>query len=310
MIRAFRFSYGISCLALAAATDDGAAAPSPKPRNRRKSDAKPAAAPAPTVAAAEGATSVSEATQKATTDENQASTTRADDPARDSTFSATTTAESLEGVEQKPNSNDEGGAGTAGGASAIDNDMADEATAGNRHSHPAETTAERTTRLFEANGDATGPGPELLAGESADPAKAAEFKPAEDESSQDESGALQDATRDAIGAGTGAVDGVAGGGADPVEADVNAQVDAERGEEDSGASVEVANGERINGTRAKLYRLLEKGATHEQMLKVTGYRSALGTATELARMDGRELVPTKDAKGVKTYKLAPRPEAE
>lgn len=341
-MRSYFLRYGISALAFAAATDagggtsepvdysalhrhedaDAALGDTPKPEGwdkMRVSDKaewltknKPQAgetANAPTAVQTSGtagdATTIAEATKDATTEENPASTTRADDPERDSTFSGTTTAEQTEGVQQEPNSNDEGAAAASG---QVDTDLPEEPTRGNRHSHAAETTAERTERLAagESTVDAQSGGTELLAGESADPAKQPQpgDQPKAGESSQDESGAIQDATRQAIGAGTGAPDGITGPGADPSEPEINALADQQNGQDDD-LTAEIAPGSTIRGTKVKLWRLLEKGATHAEMLEATGYRSAIGTAQSLAQTAKRGLVSSTNDNGEKVYKLGP-----
>lgn len=289
---------------------EGAAAPesAKTTRSRKKAGAADdATASAPQVAAAAGTTSVAEATKDATTEENPVSTTRANDPARDATVSNTTTAERLEGVEQEPNSQDAGAAGNL----PEHNDLQAQ---GNRHSHAAETEAERTARLAE-NGSGEGAGDGLAsqafpAGEDADPAK--QPKPGEStvttESSQDESGAIQDATRQAIGAGAGAPDGVGDDGADPSEAEVNDLADKAAGE-DPDAAEEVAPGYSIGGGKLRLWRALEKGATRKELLEASGYKSVEGTVAVLAQYSGREIERTQNASGDYVYQLKALPDA-
>lgn len=264
-------------------------------------------ATAPQVAAEAGTTSIAEATQAATTEENPASTTKANDPARDATVSNTTTAERLEGVEQEPNSNDLGAA--ANGAGELEHN--DEQAAGNRHSHSAETEAERTSRLAQGadTADLAALSSQALpAGEDADPAN--QPAPGEGvtttESRHDESGTIQDATRLAIGAGNGAPDGVGDDGADPSEAEVNALADKAAGKD--GDEEQVQPGMSLAGGQLKLWRALEKGATQKEMLEATGWRSVLGTVDTLSRYSGREVVKTRNGDDELVYTFKPLPD--
>lgn len=335
------FRYGISAVAFAAATDAGAATDYSKVRTHADLDAalgdrdqpegwadfqaaqkrtwltdnpvpaKPSAGAdagtktAPEVVAGEGTTTVAEATAGATTEENPGSTTRADDPDRDSTMSGTTTAENEAGVTQEPNSNDTGASNDGQHFDPPEENR--EQAAGNRHSHPAQTEAERTAAASAAPVDlAAISGGAMPAGDAADPANqpGPGEAPAGVESRQDESGELQDATRRAIGAGNGAPDGVGDNGTDPSEPEVNDQIDAAAGESED--AVEAAPGVHFHGGKAKLWGLLEKGATHDEMLKATGYKSALGTIHVMAAAAGREIETIKNEKtGERKYKLKP-----
>lgn len=354
MLRTTRLGlfYGLSAIAFAAASEGAGAATAPDPTKLRKHEdldaaldgrdqpegwadftvkqkqewhgKNPKPAPqqddatatggtsAPQTAAGEGTTTVAEATQAATTEENIASTTRANDPDRDATVSNTTTAERLEGVEQEPNSQDQGAAAASGATAPEHNDLQAQ---GNRHSHPAETVAERSARIAE-NGLGEGAGDGLAsqafpAGDDADPANQPQpgEGPQTDESSQDESGAIQDATRRAIGAGAGAPDGVGDDGADPSEAEVNDLADKAAGE-DPDAVEEVAPGYSIGGGKLRLWRALEKGATRKELLEASGYRSVEGTVAVLAQYSGREIDRTENASGEYVYQLRALPDGD
>lgn len=183
--------------------------PPPRPRGRRKN--APSAAQATKV---DPENTIAAQTQAATTKENPASTTRANDPALESTVPPTTVAE--DHVARQASLAD---------VAAGKGEVVEDPTKGNRHSHPAMTTAEETALRFDQNRDAFAGLPSfsasaLPAGESADPKNAAEPKLDQPVSSQDESGAQQDASREAIGAGFGAPDGITAAGDDPSEDDI------------------------------------------------------------------------------------------
>lgn len=240
-------------------------------------------------AAKDETTSVAQATQNATADNNPASTTRANDPKRDNEEAAQAAADAsgtAQAVDQSP--------GTAGGDTPNDPDAP---AAGNRHSHQAQTTAEATAAGAAGESDAPATG-SIPAGADADPAKQPDLSGDETgtASTQDESGALQDATRNAIGAGYGAPDGIGGGGKDPSEAD------AEKADPEI-EPVKLENGEELHGRKAQLFRMIEKGATHDEMLEATGGSSVLGTINTLARRSGRTLEAKKNKQGVRVYKL-------
>lgn len=217
-------------------------------------------------------------TTNATTENNPASTTSAADTSREATTET-----------------DPATTGSAPGST--------EQAKGEFHSHPAETTAERGLRM--AGTTQTG-SMEMPAGEFADPSKHPEIlegatASTEGESSHDESGEIQDATREAIGAGNGAPDGV---GDDEV-------IGAEGSEAaDDIESVKVNDDLTFHGNKAKLWGMLEKGATHDEMRAATKYNSTIGTIYVMAEQAGREIEASKDKKGIRTYKLKPEKKAD
>lgn len=239
---------------------------------------------APQANANNEAATVAAKTENATTENNPVSTTSAADTSRGGSFGP-------EGATTGP---ENGNTGAAPGET--------EQAKGERHSHPAETTAERTLR--QAGITKTG-SLEMPAGEFADPSKHPEIlegtlEKTDGKSSQDESGALQDATREAIGAGNGAPDGV---GDDEVIATEGSQP------ADEIEPVKVNDNLTFHGNKAKLWRMIEKGATHDEMREATKYNSAIGTIYVMAEQAGREIVADKDKKGIRTYKLAPEKKA-
>lgn len=252
----------------------------------RKSRAK--AKPAPEATQGDAEKSVAAQTAAATTENNPASTTKANDPERNTPEAAQAAADAS-GTAQAQATGD---AGDGGDTPADPNAPA----AGDRASHPAQTTAEAT-----AAGAGTSDAPDatiMPAGDDADPnadinqTRGEGDKP---ESTQDESGAIQEATRRAIGAGYGAPDGISGGGEDPATADAEPAEEIE--------PVELSNGETLTGRKAKLFRMIEKGATQAEMLEATGSTSVLGTINVLSRRAGRELEAKKGKDGVRVYKL-------
>ena len=137
-----------------------------------KANKSPQAKTAPEASNLAPEDTVNAKTQNATTENNPASTTSAADSSREP---------------------DNGNAGESGGTGPGSSEQA----AGEFHSHPAETTAERMQRL--AGTTVTG-SMELPAGDFADPSKNPDILKSGEgkelgESSQDESGALQDAPR-------------------------------------------------------------------------------------------------------------------
>lgn len=280
-----------------------------KPRRAKKAPT----APKPTATAKEAATAAAtqaEAQANAAGAANPASTTSAADPARDAEEAAKAAA-AASGTNDP--ANNPAPASTEGGEvipPASPDKPLEDATAGNRHSHPAETTAEATLRAAQ-NPETTAalnPGGNLPAGEFADPNGPAgsldggEGAAADGvrQSSQIEDGSGQDAVRAAIGAGTGAPDGVGDVGEDPVASEVV-------------EPVEIRPGLTFEGGKAKLWRALEKGGTHDELAAASGHRSVLGTIYLMARHAEREIAVAKDKKtGVKTYSLAaasPPPQA-
>lgn len=276
-------------------------------KSARKPRASRAKAPAPTPGQPEAAPAVvqsAEAMAAATTENNPASTTRANDPARD-TEEAAKAAAAASGTNDPANNPAPAPAeGEEGFIPPADEEHPlEDAAAGNRHSHPARTQAEATLAAQTANAAPTvGDGAALPAGDDADPAVAGltDGEAAGDtevlKSPHDESGAIQDATRAAIGAGAGAPDGVGDVGEDPSAGEVV-------------APLEVAPGVTFVGGKAKLWPLLEAGATNEELIAASGHRSVLGTIHLMARQAGREIEQVKDKKtGIKTYKLSAAPE--
>ena len=247
-----------------------------------KSTAKTETAPA--AGAGDPDATVVAQTAKATTKENPASTTSAADPNRDSTVPETNTATAQVAA----------AAGAGSGETDANKAESEASAAGERVSHPAETTAERNLRRAGSSGTVD----EMPAGEDADPAK--NQSPTEEDladtgSRHDESGNLQRATRDAIGAGYGAPDGI---GAPAVDSP------AEVTEQEEVEPAEAPNGIVYRGNKAKLFRMVQKGATHQELIEATGYTSAIGTIHVMAAEAGLGLEIEKGKDGTKTYKFA------
>ena len=59
----------------------------------------------------------------------------------------------------------------------------------------------------------------------------------------------------------------------------------------------------FHGNKAKLWGMIEKGATHDEMREATKHVSAIGTIYVMAEQAGREIEVSKDKKGIRTYKL-------
>ncbi len=276
-------------------------------KSPRKSRAKTpkAAAAAPAQTADE-----TNAAGAAASENNPASTTSAADPERD-TPEAAAAAAAASGTNDPANNPPAAAEGEVLEPASPDKPLED-AAAGNRHSHPAQTTAEAT--IAAQAGDTTAAlnmGGNMPAGEAADPngpagdttgGDNAAFNDAEVlQSTQVEDGSVQDAVREAIGAGTGAPDGIGDVGEDPSAGDVVEPVEA-------------APGVTFVGGKAKLWPLLEKGgSTIDELNAAAGHRSTLWTIYLMARQAGREIVVSKDRKtGAKTYglKAAPKKSAK
>jgi hypothetical protein len=272
---------------------------SPRRAKKDTAAAKPTASAAETAgAAAAQADALANATDKA----NPASTTSAADPARDAEAAAAAAA-AASGTNDAGNTGKVAGEGEVIPPASAEKPLED-AAAGNRHSHPAETTAEATLRASERQdttaalnmggnlpagefADPNGPAGRTDGGEGANADNVAEVR----ESTQKEDGSVQDAVRAAIGAGTGAPDGVGDVGDDPSAAEVV-------------EPVEVAPGVTFEGGKAKLWRALEKGGTHDELAAEAGHRSILGSIYLMARHAGRDIEVAKDKKtGLKRYSL-------
>ena len=120
-----------------------------------------------------------------------------------------------------------------------------------------------------------------------------------------------DATRKGLGIGGGAPDGVidtAAPGTSTASGPVSdnptraEKADPEDPPRKEGDDVVVVSDEITwHGNKARLWRMLEKGATKEEMLDATGWRSVVGTINSMARSAGRDLEVSKGDKPV--YKL-------